>query len=252
MTTLDRQGRPRVADRAWARLLLAIALSSAASTALAQPAPRPTTYPGAFRHDGFLLEFAMTGELQGLRDRTRFVTLGRVDGADGADGADRTSEAGRVTALGQTGGLSIALGGAVSERVTLAGRLEFSQGATARVSLGGRRVALGDAPALTAMGIDSLVRIQLPQQLAVTAGLGFGVVVLSTDDLRPDSDRTADEPQVPGVGPLRLQLSLLRQFWVSNNWSTGVRSRVLLTGPVGTDAGGFSLAVGLAWLWVYQ
>lgn len=232
---------PKTADSGATQTSQTNTLPSAPATRETRPRPEAQPNNGYHRHDGFLLEFDLIADLQILRDTSSFedTATGRV---------------GRVNALAPTLGLAIAVGGATSPTITLGARFETTFG-TPRAKVGAREVDLGDHALLASVALDAFFRWHLPHHLAVSAAVGLGVTVLSNQDhliRRRDGSAQTGDNVAPGAGPLRVQASVMKLFWVSANWSTGALSRIAVVGPSGMDGGAHAVAIGLAWLWVYQ
>lgn len=179
----------------------------------------------------------MLGEVNLLYDQERFAGV-TLEG-------DRVR--GSARASGDTAGISLAFGGTAGP-TTIGVRTDLALGVGREVMrVGGRRAALDERDGLFSLGLDLFLRWHFPHHLAVTVGAGLGATIVSTDAVTRVTDEDEDSNIVPGAGPFRLQASVMKLFWVSDQWSTGVRSRVLVSGP-----SGYAVAIGLAWVWVYQ
>ena len=194
------------------------------------PAPYPYGYPaaalvgsrapGAERHDGFYLR----------------IQLGpgytRMTSSDGG--------AGELTIKGSGAGFTLALGGAVAENLIVFGELGGDSASQPSFEVNGNTLGNADGSAgVSGIGVGLAYYI-MPTNLYLSGAL-LGARLSSRD--RANNTSTSDL----GVG---VDLSLGKEWWVSDNWGLGIAAQFLAAhikdGSDGTDvtwnALGFALA----------
>ncbi len=202
-------------------LCAAVALCAGGS-ALAQ-APSPQYYGAVNRHQGFYLNLDLG-----------FGYLGSSFSEGGTD----------VKLSGGAGEFSVAIGGAVSENLILAGQFWLYSVSDPKVTVNSQSVtASGATLRLTGIGVD-LVYYMMPANLYLSIAPALTSLSLEYGGVSSTTET--------GLG---VRLAVGKEWWVSERWGIGVDGNMVLASNKDKGAGAptwGSFAIGVAFSATYN